>query len=425
MGTTKKMIVGSFITLFFFVAANAQNKKSKEDKKEKAKTATVITGTEDREYWVNTLYKIVYPVVHNLAEGTLKKNMPVEKAPGYSLKAEKVTYLEAVGRTMAGLAPWLVLPDDDTKEGKLRKQLRDELIKGIANAVNPDSPDYLNFRTEGQPIVDAAFMAHAFLRAPKALWEPLDTLTKRRVVEEFKALRTRKAGYNNWLLFSGLTEAFLLSIGEQYDPARIDFAFRKMKEWYVGDGWYSDGSKFSFDYYNSYVIHPMFVDMLQVMVSKKLVDAKEYDEAVKRMVRYSESLERLISPEGTYPLLGRSITYRTAVFQALTQVALMEKLPEYILPAQVRCALTKVMHNMFDGSQNFDSNGWLLLGFNGSQPMVADTYTSTGSLYLCTLGFLALGLPAENSFWSAAPADWTSKKAWSGQPVKKDYKVDW
>jgi hypothetical protein len=103
----------------------------------------------------------------------------------------------------------------------------------------------------------------------------------------------------------------------------------------------------------------------------------------------------------------------------------MEKLPEYILPAQVRCALTKVMHNMFDGSQNFDSNGWLLLGFNGSQPMVADTYTSTGSLYLCTLGFLALGLPAENSFWSAPPADWTSKKAWSGQPVKKDYKVDW
>jgi hypothetical protein len=117
--------------------------------------------------------------------------MPLEKGPGYSLKVERVTYLEAVGRTMAGVAPWLALPDDETVEGKQRKQLRVALLKGISNAVDPSNPDYLNFRTEGQPIVDAAFMAHAFLRATKALWEPLDSITKKRVVEEFKSLRNR------------------------------------------------------------------------------------------------------------------------------------------------------------------------------------------------------------------------------------------
>ncbi len=384
-----------------------------------------VTGTQDRAYWSNLLYKIASPVIFNLSQSMLKKNMPVEKAPGYALNAEKVTYLEAVGRTMAGVAPWLALPDDGTKEGVQRKTLREALLKGIANAVDPANPDYLNFRTEGQPIVDAAYMALAFLRAPKALWEPLDIVTKKRVVEEFKALRTRAGAYNNWLLFAGITEAFLLSIDEQPDPARIEFARRKMTEWYQGDGWYSDGPSFSLDYYNSYVIHPMLVDFYKVLLDKKRIKAEEYETALKRMVRYSEFLERFIAPDGSYPAFGRSITYRTAAFQALAQTVLMEKLPEHIAPAQVRCALSAVMHRLYDSCNNFDNDGWLVLGFCGHQPMIADYYTSTGSLYMATLAFLPLGLPVDSKFWTDPAADWTSKKAWSSQPFKKDYHVDY
>ena len=179
------------------------------------------------------------------------------------------------------------------------------------------------------------------------------------------------------------------------------------------------------DYYNSYVIHSMLADMLTVMVEKKQASVKEYDEALKRMIRFAELQERMISPEGTYPPIGRSITYRTAAFQALAQVSLMEKLPEYIKPAQVRCAMTKVMHNIFDTKGTFSDDGWLQLGLAGHQPEVADQYTSTGSLYICTIGFLALGLPASNPYWTNPYTDWTSKKAWSGQPVKKDYKVEY
>jgi len=383
------------------------------------------SGKQDRKYWCDLLYKIAYPVIHHLSNDQLKQKMPVEKAKDYLLHAEKVTYLEAVGRTMSGIAPWLALPDDTTKEGVMRKQLRTALLKGLQHAVDPLSKDYLNFRTESQPIVDAAFMAHAFLRATQQLWEPLDSLTKQRFILEFKSLRNRKAGYNNWLLFAGITEAFLMKIGEQYDPARIDFAFQKMKEWYVGDGWYKDGEKFAMDYYNSYVIQPMLVDMLSVMVEKKMASQQEYDEALKRMIRFAEFQERIISPEGTYPPLGRSLTYRIASFQALSQIALMQKLPDEIAPAQVRCALTKVMHTIFDASGTFSNEGWLQLGLVGHQPSIADQYTSTGSLYLCTTGFLALGLPAENNFWSAPYTYWTSKKVWEGQPVKRDYKVSY
>ncbi|UAY55883.1 DUF2264 domain-containing protein [Arachidicoccus terrestris] len=382
-------------------------------------------GAADRQYWVDLLYKMAAPVLLNLSKDELRKNMVVKKSPTFDSRTIDVTYLEAVGRTLAGVAPWLALPDDDTKEGKLRKTLREAALKGLPHTVNPASKDYLNFHREMQPIVDTAYYVQAFIRAPKALWEPLDELTKKRVVKEVKSLRDRKPFESNWVIFGSMAEAFLLSIGEQYDKERLMHGVDRLKSWYVGDGWYSDGPRFAFDYYNAYVMHPFMVDTLKILSDHQLVEEKEYLQAHKRMVRYAEQQEKMISPEGTYPPIGRSIPYRTGAFQALAMVSWQEKLPKHIDPAQVRGALTKVCYNMFTKINSFDNQGWLELGFCGPQPEVADYYTSTGSLYMATLSFLPLGLPANNPFWTNAPADWTAKAAWSGKPFHKDYHVDY
>jgi hypothetical protein len=397
-------------------SATAQSPESRSD--------YTATGHDDRHFWASVLYKIAHPVLSNLASGTLKKNMPVETVPGYQSTAEHVSHLEALGRTLAGISPWLALPDDETQEGVWRKELRQDALKGLTNCVNPGSPDYLNFRHRLQPIVEAAFLAQAFLRAPDALWHPLDVITKQRFIQEFKALRNRKVFYNNWLLFSGIVESFLLFIGEQYDPLRIDIAIRKTREWYVSDGWYKDGPHFCVDYYNSFVIQPMLLNILKVTSGKNFSTKDELQEAIQRIIRHAEYQERLISPEGTFPVYGRSVAYRAGAFQALAQVALMEQLPEEIKPAQVRCGLTRVFHNFFDHGRNFDKRGWLVLGFNGSQPELAEHYISTGSLYLTTQGFLPLGLPATNRFWTDPAAEWTGKKVWSGQVTQKDRVVD-
>ena len=102
------------------------------------------TGSEDRMYWVQTLTRIADPVLVNLSQGTLKKNMPFESLSTEPLRRE-VSYLEAVGRTICGIAPWLELGQDQTKEGKLRAKYIQMTLKGLKNAVNPDSPDYLMF----------------------------------------------------------------------------------------------------------------------------------------------------------------------------------------------------------------------------------------------------------------------------------------
>lgn len=389
------------------------------------KTAAPTTGAEDRLFWAKTLYKIAYPVVHNLAQGTLHQQMPLETPEGYINIATECAHLEAVGRTMSGVAPWLALPDDNTEEGKLRKSMRDDLLKGIRNGVDPSNPDYLNFRVGAQAIVDGGCMAVGFLLAMDQLWKPLDTVTKRRMIEELKTLRDRSGPDNNWVFLAAVREAFLYKVGEKPDIEKIKVALDRIPKWYKGDGWYSDGDKFSIDYYNSHVIHPVIVDLLRVTQEMGLSTQDDYDRAVHRMTRHAEFLERVISPEGTYPVFGRTITYRTGAFRALSQTALLEKLPEHVEPAQVRCALTAVMHNLYDHAENFDAKGWLVLGYNGHQPVVADVYTSTGSLYMATQGFLALGLPATNRFWTDPAADWTSKRAWQGRPFKRDYHVEY
>lgn len=393
---------------------------------------TYPTQDNTRLYWAKLLYKIAEPVLKNLSESALQKNWKVEYSPIWDNRNAKVAYLEGFARTMVGVAPWLALPDDNTEEGKLRKQLRSYALKSIQNSVDPSNPDYMLWRKEGQTLVDAAFLAQSFLKAPDALWKPLDETTKKRVIEEFRLLRRVVPPNNNWLLFAAIVEVFLLSIGEEADRFRIEFGLRKIEDWYIGDGWFKDGEVFHMDYYNSFVIHPMIVDVLETMLKvhqRQSPDKKnqnledQYTKAVKRMQRQADFLERLISPEGSFPPFGRSITYRLGAFQALTHTALLHQLPEGVSPAQVRCALTAVMKRMFGQEGVFDKAGWLSLGFAGHQPGIADSYSNAGSMYLTTLGFLPLGLPANDPFWADADTEWTQQKAWSGKPFKKDKAV--
>ena len=383
------------------------------------------TGMDNRRLWVQEMTRIARPVLENLAAGTLKKNMPFESLSDDPLRRE-VSYLEAVGRTICGIAPWLELGPDDTEEGRLRAQYINLVTKGLKNAVNPNSPDHLMFDSRHtQPLVDAAFLAEGILRAPTQIWGRLDAQTRKWLIDEWKTSRGIKPYESNWLLFSSIVEAALLEFTGDYDAERLNYGIKRFREdWYKGDAWYGDGNAFHMDYYNSLVIHPMFTEVLRIMKKHNLSGADFLPIQEKRHGRLAASLERMISPEGSYPVTGRSITYRFGSFHALSDAAYLHLLPQNVNPAQVRCALTAVIQRQLSQPRTFDANGWLRIGYTGSQIHMSEDYINTGSVYLCMAVFLPLGLPADDPFWANPATDWTSLKAWNGIDVGADHAIE-
>jgi hypothetical protein len=379
-------------------------------------------GLQDRAEWVRLADRLARPVLSALAARRLKATMPVEVGPATTPdERRRFTHLEALGRLLAGLAPWLELPADATPEGRLRVELADLASRALDPGTDPNSPDALNFTEGSQPLVDAAFLAHALLRAPHHLWDPLGRPTRANLVAALKRTRAIRPGANNWVLFAALVEALLYRVDEDWVAERVERALRSHEEWYKGDGAYGDGPAFHWDYYNSFVIYPMLLDVLDVLGGER----KEWEAmrapAVARARRYAAVLERLISPEGTFPPLGRSVAYRIGVFQLLGQMALRHELPEGASPAQVRCGMTAVQRRMMGAPGTFDADGWLAVGFAGHQRFLGEGYISTGSTYLCAAGLLPLGLPPADPFWQSAAADWTARRLWSGGEAPIDH----
>jgi len=381
-------------------------------------TCASAAELSDREYSLQVLDRVARPVMRSLAEGKLRAQMPL--GPGEESRRD-CTHLEAFGRTLCGIAPWLALGEENSPEGKLRAQYAEWSVKALVNATDPQSPDRMNFSRGGQPLVDAAFLSLALLRAPKQLWEPLTAAQREHLIHCLRETRPIKPGENNWLLFSALVESALWKFSDQVELARIERALEKHEEWYVGDGTYGDGPQYHWDYYNSFVIQPALIAVLEVCREKKSPLAAALPKILAQAQRYAEVQERLISPEGTFPVIGRSSSYRFGAFQTLSLMALRRELPASVPPAAARGAMTAVVRRMIEAPGTFDEKGWLHVGVVGNQPAVREKYISTGSLYLCLNGLLHLGLPADDPFWTAPAAAWTQKRLWAGENVPADH----
>ncbi|MBD2843629.1 DUF2264 domain-containing protein [Paenibacillus sp. IB182496] len=374
-----------------------------------------MSDERERSYWLQTMLRIGGPVLEAAAHRRLREDMPLEAKRDRSA----CSYLEAFGRTLCGMAPWLELTDPDLSESEaaLQKQYREWAVAGLDALTNPDSPDYGRFGDSPQSLVDAAFLAEALLRAPGRLWEPLEARVKQQVLEAMRATRVVTPPYNNWLLFAAMVETWIGATGEQADGMRIDYALREHELWYKGDGTYGDGPEFHWDYYNSYVIQPMLLDTLRTQGRP----VEEQTRILTRAQRYAEVQERLIAPDGSFAPLGRSLAYRCGAFHLLAQLALLDELPQTLPRAQVRCALEAVIRRTMDAPGTFDANGWLRIGLCGHQPGLGEGYISTGSLYLCTAAFLPLGLPAHAPFWQDDDQAWTAQRLWSSEDLAADH----
>ncbi len=379
--------------------------------------------TDNRAHWLGWVERVAEPVLAALSRRELRQRMPVEAVAGHEAERRVGSHLEAFARLLAGMAPWLELAPsagETAGETELRVRYRGWAVAAIESAVDPASPDYMRFGESGQTLVDSSFLALALLRAPTQLLSSMSPATQGRLVAALVKERSIKPPFSNWLLFAALNEVLLRKLGAVWEPKRVEYALRSMEQWYVGDGLYGDGPQFHADFYNSFVMHPYLLALKDAVGAEPAwqpllakVDA--------RAGRYAVVLERSIAQGGEYPVVGRSITYRGGAFHLLADVAQRGMLPEGLAPAAVRCALAAVQQRTLGPAGTFGAGGWLNIGLAGHQPGLAETYISTGSLYLCSALWLPLGRPAADRFWADAAADWTQKRLWAGLDGAADH----
>jgi hypothetical protein len=308
------------------------------------------SGSNDRAYWCQVAGRLAAPMLSALAQRRLKVLMPFESPPT-SKDRRRYMYLEGLGRLLAGVAPWFELGNDGSPEGEERSRFAALARAGIDAGTGPASPDFFNFSKGRQPLVDAAFLAQAMLRASNELWKKLEPRVQKNVVS---------------------------------------------------------------------ALQPMLVEALDVVADEVAEWETFRGRAIERLTRYAAIQERLIAPDGSYPAIGRSIAYRAGAFEGLAVAALRKILPKEVTPAQARVALTRVIRRTMEAPGTFDAKGWLKIGLAGQQPGLGETYISTGSLYLCSVALLPLGLPAADPFWASPPVKTTWERIWSGENLPAD-----
>lgn len=377
-----------------------------------------------RQRWLAWVHRLADPVLEAAAAGRLRTTLAPEHHPDCQPGRLASSHLEAVGRLLLGLGPWLGLSGGSEEEAAYRQRLASAARAAIVHGCTPGHPDWFGHDHEQQPIVDMAFLASALVSGRSALWDPLTPGQRCLILDAFATLRGRKPAFNNWLLFAASAEAFCKEVGAFWDPMRVDYALRQHEQWYLGDGLYGDGPHHHWDWYNSYVIQPLLESVLRTCADADQAWTDLLPRIRRRLARFAAVQERMVAPDGSFPPIGRSLAYRCGAFQALAHAAWRGLLPDDLPPGQVRSALTAVCARTLDAPGNWRIDGFLRIGLNGAQPGLGESYITTGSLLLASAAFLPLGLPAEHPFWTEPEMPWTSRRIFDlGENLPADHAI--
>jgi hypothetical protein len=374
--------------------------------------------TIDRDIWLTRLLRVAEPVLAAAAEGRLRAALPTGPPSVWSDVAA-VNHAEALARVLAGIGPWLECKVTDPVEAAAQQRLGLAVAPALASLADAAASDYVPLGAHRQGLVVGGMLALAILRAPRACWNGLQSETRRGLIVQLAECQRISPLANNWQLFSGAIEVLLHKLGTANAIGVAMSRLERMESWYLGDGWYGDGPEFRTDYYNSFVIHPFILACHAGLGTA--IPRDRATVAILRAQRHAEVLERMIGADGSMPVLGRSMAYRCANLHLLGLLALAGLLPRTLAAGQARGAMQRVILRTLDAPGTFDQAGWLVPGLAGDQPGLAEPYISCGSLYMCSLAFLPLGLPPEAPFWQEPEIAGTASRAWAGIDLRADH----
>lgn len=247
----------------------------------------------------------------------------------------------------------------------------------------------------GQPLVEAASIALALRLTRPLLWDRLDDGVRQRAAAWLGDALTAEPWPCNWELFPVTVGGFLQEIGYEPDASRaaIDRGLDRIEQWYVGDGWYTDGDGRKFDYYNGWAMH-----LYPVLHAWLGDDSRLLDLYGGRLSRHLEDYARLFGADGAPMHQGRSLIYRFATTAPLWLGALTGRTP--LSPGETRRLASGALRHFLDRGA-VDERGLLTLGWHGPNEALLQAYSGPASPYWASKGFLGLLLPPDHEVWTA------------------------
>jgi hypothetical protein len=323
------------------------------------------------------------------ADALLAAVEPYASADGalYQLPGDRTSWTGRLSDGLEGYARTLLLAAFRRDEKSLARYA-DGLAAGVAG-VWPRIED----RT--QPLVEAASIAFALRVTRDLLWDRLDDGVRQRAAAWLGDALTAEPWPCNWELFPVTVGGFLSEIGHEPELSHrvIEERLDRIEQWYLGDGWYTDGDGRKFDYYNGWAMH-----LYPVLHAWLADDTRLLDLYGGRLSTHLDDYARLFGGDGAPLHQGRSLTYRFATTVPLWLGALTGRTP--LGPGETRRLASGALKYFLDRGA-VDDRGLLSLGWHGPDPAVLQGYSGPASPYWASKGFLGLLLPPDHPVWTA------------------------
>lgn len=325
--------------------------------------------------------------------------LPLKKyySPGKSLLlighsgthyGERTAQLEGFSRVLWGLVPlWY---------GGGSSCLDEWIPEGIRHGTDPADEEYWGDYGDGeQAYVEMAALAFAVWLTPEKVWEPLSPEERENFRKWMGQINTHKISDNNWLFFRVSVNCALRHVGAKYDERRLQEDLNRIDDFYLGDGWYSDGNTKQRDYYIGFAMH--FYSMIYAKLMEK-EDAGRSARYRERARRYAQDFIYWFGDRGEALPYGRSLTYRfaQAAFWCGLAFADVEAFPWGVIKGIVN------RHFRYWFSQPvLDDENKLTLGYAYPNPAYCEGYNAPNSPYWSWKAFLVLALRESHPFWSS------------------------
>lgn len=346
-------------------------------------TEKSFSTRKDAAAVVSTLLEACLPFY---SEGKARLRLG-ETAAHYEVRAQE---MEAWARPLWGIVPLLLGAEE--KDSAWVERIR----TGLINGTDPAHPEYWGLCHDfDQKFCEMPAIAMLLLYLPDQFLAPLDRAEREKLSDWMNEVNRHACCACNWQLFLILTNLGLMRSGLPYDREKLETGLQMIDDYYDAGGWYKDGNGGDKDYYNPFVMLSFGLLYREFM---KEEDPERCQRFYDRAMAFGKDYQYFFAPDGSCFPYGRSMTYRFAqiAFYSVCVLCHVYPLPLPVMKGMIARHLADWLNRPI-----YDNAGILSIGYRYPNLQMSESYNAPGSPYWALQGFLFLGLPEEDAFWSA------------------------